>query len=131
MTEPTKFVCPACRTDLLFRGKEKCYSCSTCNTEFPVMANILYRLYAIIAIIMLLNMLIAILSDSYTEIIVEAEKEWKIERAKLIVALMDNLLSYKNKYTTVENIEYLISLEPDNIPIKGIENFELEFLKDN
>ena len=77
---------------------------------------------------MLLNMLIAILSDSYAEIISQAEKEWKIERAKLIVALMDNLLSYKNRYTTVEEISTLISLESDNVPIKGIENFELQFL---
>ena len=73
---------------------------------------------------MLLNVLIAILETSYTKISEEAENEWKLERANLIITLMDNILSC-NKYTTVSNIKKLRSLEIDNKPIKGIENFKL------
>ena len=40
MTKPIKFVCPACRGDLLFRGKEKYYSCASCDAEFPVISGI-------------------------------------------------------------------------------------------
>ena len=90
-----------------------------------ITVNILYRIYIIISVIMLFNMLIAILENSYTKIIEEAEKEWKIERAKLILSLMDSLMTYKNKFTTVKDINCLFSLEIDNKPIKGIENYQL------
>ena len=96
------------------------------TSEYIITCNILYRLYIIISVIMLLNILIAILENSYTKISEEAENEWKLERAKLIISLMDNLLSCRKNKLTVENINSLRSLELDNKPIKGIENFKLE-----
>lgn len=97
------------------------------ESSYFITVNILYRFYIIISVIMLLNMLIAILENSYTKIIEEAEREWKIERAKLIISLMDSLISCKNKFKTVEDIDCLVSLEIDNKPIKGIENYQLIF----
>jgi len=102
-------------------------SSSLNQSEYPITCNVLYRLYLIISVIMLLNILIAILENSYVNISSEAENEWKLERAKLIISLMDNnLLLFGNKHITVENIDILRSLEIDNKPVKGIENLKLE-----
>ena len=54
----------------------------------------------IIAIIILLNMLIAILENSYTKIIEKANKEWQLEKTKLILSLMMNNIIGKKKYKT-------------------------------
>ena len=77
----------------------------------------------VVAVIILLNMLIAILETSYNKIIDRANNEWKLERARLILTLMNSVINKKN-YKTVEGIHKLYSLEMDQ-PVKGIENFQL------
>ncbi len=85
--------------------------------------NVLYRIYFVISVILLLNMLIAILENSYNNIIADSENEWKIERSKMILSLMNHVF-YKQNHDTVTDFDHLYSLESDK-PVKGIENFKL------
>ena len=72
-------------------------------------------------------MLIAILESSYNKIIEQANKEWHLERSKLILSLMNNIM-YKKKFKTVESIQKLYVLEDDK-PVNGIENYKLEYIE--
>lgn len=97
----------------------------TCNDylENLFIFNVLYRIYYVISVILLLNMLIAILENSYNNIITDSENEWRIERSKMILSLMNHIF-YKQKHDTVTDFDTLYSLEQDE-PVKGIENFKL------
>ena len=65
------------------------------NSEYKITVLYIYRVYIIVSVIILLNMLIAILESSYNKIIERANKEWHLERSKLILSLMNNIM-YKN-----------------------------------
>ena len=52
------------------------------NTDYKLTAEYIYRIYLVVAIIILLNMLIAILENSYTKIIEKANKEWQLEKKR-------------------------------------------------
>ena len=95
------------------------------NSDYKNEAMIIYRIYLVVSVIILLNMLIAILETSYNKIIERANNEWKLERSRLILSLMNSLITKKN-FKTVEDINKLYSLEIDQ-PVKGIENFKLEY----
>ena len=95
------------------------------TSHYPVIISYIYRLYIILSIIVLLNMLIAILETSYTRIIENSTKEWQLERSKLILSLMNNVIHKKN-YKTIENIDKLYCLENDK-PVKGILIYSLEY----
>ena len=68
----------------------------------------------VVAVIILLNTLIAILETSYNKIIERANNEWRLERARLILTLMNSVINKKN-YKTVEDIHKLYSLETDQV----------------
>ena len=97
------------------------------NSHYPVIMSYIYRTYLIISTIILLNMLIAILETSYTKIIENSTKEWQVERSKLILSLMNNVIHNKKKYKTIKNINKLYCLENDK-PVKGIQIYSLEYI---
>ena len=90
------------------------------ESYYPIAVSYVYRVYLIISVIILLNMLIVILENSYTRIIENSTKEWQLERSKLILSLLNNILHKKKKYKTVEQIDKLYCLEKDR-PVKGIQ----------
>ncbi len=97
------------------------------NSEYKITSEYIYRVFLVISIIILLNMLIAILESSYNKIIEKANKEWQLEKTKLILSLMMNNIMGKKKFKTVEQINKLYCLEMDK-PVKGIENFKLQYI---
>ena len=70
----------------------------------------------------MVNLLIAILENSYNNIIQDATREWQIERSKMILTLLNNMFYKKGK--TVDDFTTIYCLEPDK-PVKGIENYKL------
>lgn len=111
--------------DMIIRDYD--FDSSVENSIYKNEAMIIYRIYLVVAVIILLNMLIAILETSYNKIIESANNEWKLERSRLILSLMNSLITKKN-FKTVEDINKLYSLEIDK-PVKGIENFKLEYIQ--
>ena len=89
------------------------------GSENYVWGTIIYVIFSVISVVTLLNMLVAILTDSYTNVTSQAEKEWKVERAKLILTLQKNICACREKFITVEDINSLFSIEKDE-PIEGI-----------
>ena len=71
--------------------------------------------YLVVAIIILLNMLIAILKNSYTKIIEKQIKNGNLKKTKLILSLMMNNIIGKKKYKTVESINKLYCLKTINL----------------
>ncbi len=89
------------------------------NSNNFVPATIVFMIFNILSVIILLNILVAILTDSYTEISAQAEKEWKLERANLTLYLMDSMCSkcFK-KNIIIDDIDHLyviINSNDDNI----------------
>ena len=89
------------------------------ESENHIWGTIIYVIFSVISVVTLLNILIAILTDSYTNVTSKAEKEWKVERAKLILTLQKNIWACRQKFITVEDINSLYSIEKDE-PVEGI-----------
>ncbi|PIK37086.1 putative short transient receptor potential channel 5, partial [Apostichopus japonicus] len=53
--------------------------------------NLLYATYHVIAIVVLLNVLIAMMSNTYTRVEMDADIEWKFSRSKLWMSYFDEL----------------------------------------
>ena len=82
------------------------------NSEYQISSIIVFVAFNILTVIIVFNILIAILTDSYTLINSQAGKEWKSEKAILIMSLLESLYStcLKNK-VNINNIDnlYLIT----------------------
>ena len=83
------------------------------GSEFFIAATILFIIFNILSVIMLLNILIAMLTDRYTEISAQAEKEWVLARAKLTLYLLQSSFStcFKNK-KSIDDIQNLYTIIP-------------------
>merc|ERR1711916_194314 len=62
------------------------------NEMFPrateqAVFTVLFVLFLLVVVIILMNLLIAILSDTYTKVQENAENEWRLEQAKVIVEI--------------------------------------------
>jgi len=55
------------------------------NSSFTLTSHFLFLSFNILSVIVLMNLLIAIMGDSYSSINERAEKEWRVELAKLIL----------------------------------------------
>lgn len=88
------------------------------GSEFFIAATVLFIIFNILSVIMLLNILIAMLTDRYNEISTQAEKEWVLSRAKLTLYLLQSLFStcFKNKKSIddIQNLYTIIPITKDN-----------------
>ncbi|XP_076372921.1 transient receptor potential cation channel subfamily V member 5-like [Tachypleus tridentatus] len=57
------------------------------NTLYPTLTWLVFALFMIIMPILLLNMLIAMMGNTYCEVITQSQKEWVNQWAKIVVAL--------------------------------------------
>jgi len=76
------------------------------NSAFPAVSVILIVTYVVVVGIMLLNLLIAMMSETYSRISEEADKQWHLEWARIILAIESEMTQKeredeKNKYWTI------------------------------
>jgi hypothetical protein len=76
--------------------------------KFPVSANLFAVVYICLGCILLFNLLIAMMGDTYERINQSAKSQWFLERARIIISLEKKLsvrarLSEQNKYWIVVN----------------------------
>ena len=91
-------------------------------SEAPYVGALLYVVFNVISVLVLLNLLIAILSDSYSELNGESEQQWCIERALLVLSLEKNIFyacGMWHKLRQLQNINYLYVYQEDEA-IEGI-----------
>ena len=91
-------------------------------SEAPYVGALLYVVFNVISVLVLLNLLIAILSDSYSELNGESEQQWCIERALLVLSLEKNIFyacGMRHKLRQLQNINYLYVYQEDEA-IEGI-----------
>ena len=87
------------------------------KSEYPILATILFLIYSTIMIIIILNFLIAILSDIYSTMIESSDKKWLLEKAHLIIALQKSSCTSsccKKKLHTVNEFNYLWIISKDD-----------------
>ncbi|XP_072015775.1 short transient receptor potential channel 4-like isoform X2 [Amphiura filiformis] len=61
------------------------------HTFTQSVGNVMFAIYHIIAIVVLLNVLIAMMSNTYTRVEMDADMEWKFSRSKLWMSYFDEL----------------------------------------
>lgn len=106
------------------------------QSKFPVLSIIMFMIYSTIMTIIILNFLIAILSDVYSSMIIDSDKKWRIERAHLIISLQKSTCTSKcskkqilNNNINKINFLWIIANENtinkkllDKLPFKNIKN---------
>ncbi|XP_070558939.1 short transient receptor potential channel 5-like [Ptychodera flava] len=78
-----------------------------------MMGQILYALYHVIALVVLLNILIAMMSNTYTQIEQDADIEWKYSRSRLWLSYYDKMSALAppfNIFPTVDSFKKLTKL---------------------
>lgn len=80
------------------------------DTSFKLTSHILFISFTVISVIVLMNLLIAIMGDSYSAINEKAEKEWRLELAKLILHMQT---LYDPTHKQIKSINVLYVLEED------------------
>jgi len=78
------------------------------QSPFMLMSVVLLVLYVVVITILLLNLLVAMMGDTYSHVNENAEKQWHLERARIIFAIEHEMGSDErgkksNKYWTVIN----------------------------
>jgi len=89
------------------------------DTKYPVLNVSLLVVYIIVVSILLLNMLIAMMGDTYANVIGEADIQWHLEWARIILSLENEMTEAerklkKNKYwTEIDGKRHLMIQEVD------------------
>ncbi|KHJ41173.1 transient-receptor-potential calcium channel protein [Trichuris suis] len=96
-----------------FGGYE--YELLECS-HYTVLMKILFIIYLVIMPIMLINMLLAMMGNTYTTIIKEAEKAWRFQLAEMVIRLeryynKEKLAHFQNKYSVSLGVERDTGLE--------------------
>ncbi|XP_055682448.1 uncharacterized protein LOC129789581 isoform X2 [Lutzomyia longipalpis] len=81
------------------------------NTTYPNLAKTVFVIFMIFVPILLLNMLIAMMGNTYAHVIEQSEKEWMKQWAKIVVTL-ERAVSQADAKKYLE--DYSISLGPSN-----------------
>jgi transient receptor potential cation channel subfamily V protein 5 len=87
------------------------------DTPYTALSISLLFLYVVTITILLLNLLIAMMGDTYEKITESSEMQWRLERARIIFAIENEMSSTErddpnNKYwTTVDGHRFLASIE--------------------
>ncbi|XP_078596506.1 transient receptor potential cation channel subfamily V member 5-like isoform X1 [Branchiostoma floridae x Branchiostoma japonicum] len=79
--------------------------------EFPALAKLLFVVFMMLVPIMLLNMLIAMMSNTFQEVVDRSEREWRRQKAKIIVSLER---SFSKSSLQQFRKDYSIQLRPDS-----------------
>ena len=88
------------------------------KSNYPVAGSVFFIIFNVISVIVLLNLLIAIMGDSYNIINQQSEKEWRFELSKLILYIQNmNQKLYEENYKC--NCLYVI--EKDRL-LKGLKS---------
>ncbi|XP_059150513.1 transient receptor potential cation channel subfamily V member 5-like isoform X2 [Physella acuta] len=74
------------------------------EAHYPVLSKIIFALFMILVPILLLNMLIAMMGNTYTQVISKSTKEWWKQWAKIVIVLergisKKKLLEYQKSYS--------------------------------
>jgi len=97
-------------------------------SRFPVISVSLLLMYVMVVSILLLNLLIAMMGDTYAKIIEEADKQWHLEWARIIFSIENEMspaerLDPKNTYwTNVNGLRYLQVQEVDANHFRKLDN---------
>jgi len=87
------------------------------ETTFQTISVSLLIVYVVVVTILLLNLLVAMMGDTYGNIIEDADKQWHLERARIIFAIENEMSATErnlkeNRYwTMVDNERYLQAQE--------------------
>lgn len=82
-------------------------------TVYPTMSKIVFTVFMVLVPILLLNMLIAMMGNTYAHVIEQSEKEWMKQWAKIVVAL-ERAVSQEDCHRYLQ--EYSIKLGPGDEP---------------
>uniref|UniRef100_A0A8D9AWS3 Transient receptor potential cation channel subfamily V member 6 n=1 Tax=Cacopsylla melanoneura TaxID=428564 RepID=A0A8D9AWS3_9HEMI len=82
-------------------------------TVYPTMSKIVFTVFMVLVPILLLNMLIAMMGNTYAHVIEQSEKEWMKQWAKIVVAL-ERAVSQEDCHRYLQ--EYSIRLGPGDEP---------------
>ena len=70
------------------------------GNRFPLLSTVLLLIYVLLVSILLLNLLVAMMSSTYTEIQEEAEEVWRLQWTRLIFSIESEMSPYKQKENT-------------------------------
>lgn len=82
-------------------------------TTYPGISKTVFALFMVFVPILLLNMLIAMMGNTYAHVIEQSEKEWMKQWAKIVIAL-ERAIPQSDAHHYLQ--EYSISLGPSEIP---------------
>ncbi|XP_076181975.1 transient receptor potential cation channel subfamily V iav isoform X4 [Ptiloglossa arizonensis] len=83
------------------------------HTTYPNLAKTVFAIFMVLVPILLLNMLIAMMGNTYAHVIEQSEKEWVKQWAKIVVSL-ERAVSQKDAQNYLQ--EYSIKLGPGDDP---------------
>ncbi|XP_011501186.1 PREDICTED: uncharacterized protein LOC105364854 [Ceratosolen solmsi marchali] len=83
------------------------------NTTYPNLSKTVFAIFMVLVPILLLNMLIAMMGNTYAHVIEQSEKEWMKQWAKIVVSL-ERAVSQKDAHNYLQ--EYSIKLGPGDNP---------------
>nr|ATU07273.1 TRP channel protein inactive [Nilaparvata lugens] len=83
------------------------------NTTYPSVAKIVFAIFMVFVPILLLNMLIAMMGNTYAHVIEQSEKEWMKQWAKIVVSL-ERAVPHEDCHNYLQ--EYSIKLGPGETP---------------
>lgn len=82
-------------------------------TTYPNLSKTVFAIFMVLVPILLLNMLIAMMGNTYAHVIEQSEKEWVKQWAKIVVSL-ERAVSQKDAHNYLQ--EYSIKLGPGDDP---------------
>ncbi|XP_044006234.1 uncharacterized protein LOC122851212 [Aphidius gifuensis] len=83
------------------------------DTAYPNLSKTVFAIFMVLVPILLLNMLIAMMGNTYAHVIEQSEKEWMKQWAKIVVSL-ERAVSQKDAHNYLQ--EYSIKLGPGDDP---------------
>ncbi|XP_015601272.1 transient receptor potential cation channel subfamily V member 4 isoform X2 [Cephus cinctus] len=83
------------------------------HTTYPNLSKAVFAIFMVLVPILLLNMLIAMMGNTYAHVIEQSEKEWMKQWAKIVVSL-ERAVSQKDAHNYLQ--EYSIKLGPGDDP---------------
>ncbi|XP_053594306.1 uncharacterized protein LOC103575567 [Microplitis demolitor] len=83
------------------------------DTTYPNVSKTVFAIFMVLVPILLLNMLIAMMGNTYAHVIEQSEKEWMKQWAKIVVSL-ERAVSQKDAHNYLQ--EYSIKLGPGDDP---------------
>ncbi|XP_017759650.1 PREDICTED: uncharacterized protein LOC108550418 [Eufriesea mexicana] len=83
------------------------------HTTYPNLSKMVFAIFMVLVPILLLNMLIAMMGNTYAHVIEQSEKEWVKQWAKIVVSL-ERAVSQKDAQNYLQ--EYSIKLGPGDDP---------------